>query len=615
MTTGQEKKPGIIRRLFTGLGKLLNGLRLLIINLVFLLAIVFIISVTSSEIPQIPEKGALILNLHGTLVDQLSYIDPLVQLLGETSTEEQETLLQDVIDAIDLAATDDRITSIVMHLDGLAHGGISKMQEVAVALQGFRESGKKIYAVGDNYSQDQYWLAAQADEVYLHPMGGVSMQGYGLYRSYYKEALDKLEVNFHVFRVGAFKSGPEHLIRNDMSDYAKQSNQSWLDQLWGQYVATVAVRRNLKPLEIDQYINEMDVLLEQYHGNTATAAMAAGLIDGVKTRDQANEYLVEEVGAVDEDGYYQGVGFDAYVWLRRSEREPPESEAVVGIIVAKGVILDGHQAAGGIGGDSLSELIRQARTDDEIDAVVLRVDSGGGSAFASEIIRQQLLSLKKSGKPLVISMGSMAASGGYWVSALADEIWATPTTLTGSIGIYGAFPTLDKSFAKLGIHNDGVGTTALSGAMRVDRPLNPIAERVIQSSVEHGYEQFLEVVAQGRGMDKDSVEKIAGGRVWSGADAYRNGLVDKLGGLEQAVAAAAELAELDDYRRQLIELPLSPQEQFFRELGGVLSPARDNAMISQWQRLAAPFRESLELLSQMNDPRGVYVQCAACVAP
>jgi protease-4 len=371
----------------------------------------------------------------------------------------------------------------------------------------------------------------------------------------------------------------------------------------------------LKPLEINQYVNEMDVLLAQYHGNTATAAMAAGLIDGVKTRDEANTYLIDKVGAVDEDGYFQGVDFDSYVWLRGFEDEQPESEAVVGIIVAKGMILDGRQPAGGIGGDSLAELIRQARTDNEVDAVVLRVDSGGGSPFASEIIRRELLLLQKSGKPLVVSMGSMAASGGYWISALADEIWATPTTLTGSIGIYGAFPTLDKTLARLGVHTDGVGTTELAGSMRLDRPLNPIAERVIQSSIEHGYEQFIDIVADGGGMVKFRVEKLAGGRVWSGADAYGNGLVDKLGGLEEAIAAAAELAELDDYRRQWIELPLSPQEQFIRELGGVLSPLGQTSMLSQWQRFAAPFQESIKLLNQMNDPRGIYVQCVACIAP
>ena len=615
MSTGQGKKPGIIRRVFGGLMKLINGLRLLLVNLLFLFVLLFIVSMINSEIPAIPDKSALVLNPQGALVDQLSYIDPLVNLLGDSGQYEQETLLQDVIDAVHMAAADERITSIVMRLDGLSYGGISKMQEIAEALQVFRESGKKIYAVGDFYTQDQYWLAAQADEIYLNPMGGVDLEGYGLYRNYYKEALEKLDIDFHVFRVGEYKSGPEHWIRNTMSDEAKQSNQSWLDQLWGVYVATVAERRSLKSFELNQYVNEMDVLLAQYQGNTATAAMAAGLIDGVKTRDEANRYLIEQVGAVDEDGYYQGVEFSSYVWLRRFEDEQPETESLVGIIVAKGVILDGQQPAGGIGGDSLAELIRQARMDSEVNAVVLRVDSGGGSAFASEIIRNELALLKESGKPLVVSMGSMAASGGYWISALADEIWATPTTLTGSIGIYGAFPTLDKALAKLGIYTDGVGTTDLAGAMRLDRPLNPIAGRVIQSSIEHGYEQFLEVVAEGRNMDKESVEKIAGGRVWTGTDALHNGLVDKLGGLDQAVVAAAALADLDSYRRQVIELPLTPQEQFLRGLGNVLSPIKNYSINSQWQQLLAPFRSSLDLLSQMNDPRGIYLQCAACVAP
>lgn len=615
MASNKIRKPGIIRRFFSVLGKVLNGLRLLVVNLAFLFVVFLIISIASSEIPKIPAKGALIINPQGAIVDQLSYIDPVLELLGESSPEEQETLLQDLIDAIVLATDDERITSIVMQLDTLSHSGISKTQEIVTALEGFRQAGKKIYAIGDNFSQDQYSLAVQADEVYLNPMGAVSLQGYGLYRSYFKEALDKLEIDFHVFRVGAFKSGPEHLIRNDMSEQARESNQYWLDQLWLEYVGVIAERRNLKPLEINQYVNEMDILLAQYHGNTATAAMAAGLIDGVKTRDEANDYLVETLGAVDEDGFFQGVSFDTYVWLRRFEEEKPETEASVGIIVAKGIILDGEQPAGSIGGDSLSELIRQARTDDDVNAVVLRVDSGGGSAFASEIIRRELLLLQRSGKPLVVSMGSMAASGGYWISSMADQIWATPTTLTGSIGIYGAFPTLDKSFAKLGIYNDGVGTTDVAGSMRLDRPLNPITARVIQSSIEHGYEQFIDIVAEGRDMDKDSVEKLAGGRVWTGMDAHRNGLVDQLGGLDQAIEAAAELAGLDDYSKRWIALPMSPQEQFLRELSGVFAPATNNALLSQWQRYIAPFRESLDILSRMNDPRGVYIHCASCIAP
>jgi protease-4 len=334
-----------------------------------------------------------------------------------------------------------------------------------------------------------------------------------------------------------------------------------------------------------------------------------------------NRYLIDLVGVEDEDGDYQAIGYQRYLWLRNIELPDDEADAAVGLIVASGNIMDGAQPPGTIGGDSLAELIREARRDDMVESVVLRVDSGGGSAFASEVIRQELKLLQQEGKPLVISMGSMAASGGYWIAAPADEIWATPTTLTGSIGIFGVFPTIDKTLAKLGINSDGVGTTDLAGAVQIDRPLSPVAERAIQSTLEHGYSSFLDVVAEGREMSKDQVEEIAQGRVWSGRDAQRLGLVDKLGGLEQAIAAAAALADLQDYEVRLIEQPMSPQEQLLKELMGgevvamLLGNDRQRQVISRLQNWMAPFSSSLKFLQSMNDPQGLYVHCTACVAP
>lgn len=612
----EEKPTGFIRRLFRRLGALISWVRVTTLNLVFIALVIIIIAATlGGDIPSIPKQGALVLNIHGTLVDQLSYMDPVVELMGEVDPYEQETLLQDVIDAITFAKDDERINSLVIKLDYLARGGISKMQEVAVALEDFRRSGKKIIAVGDSFNQDQYFLAAQADEVIMHPMGAVMLQGYGVYRNYFKEALDRLEISFHVFRVGTYKSALEPFIRDNMSSEAKQANLTWLNQLWGEYGKQVGEHRRLTIAEINRYINEMDVALNNYGGNAATAAVAAGFIDTLKTRDELNQYLIQIVGAEDDEGYYQYTHFEQYLWLRKLETASLDKRPRVGVIVASGTISNGKQPPGAIGGDSLAALIREARRDDVIEALVLRVDSGGGSAFASEVIRQELLLLQKAGKPLVVSMGSMAASGGYWISATADKIWATPTTLTGSIGIFGAFPSFDKTLAKLGVRGDGVGTTKLSGAMRPDRPIEPIAARAMQSTIEYGYEQFLNVVATGRDMSKQQVEKMAEGRVWSGADAKRLGLVDELGGFRDAVASAAMLAGLETYQQELIEMPLSPQEEFLRQLSGVLIPSHYSSIFSPWNRLMAPFKEAAEFFQSMNDPQGVYLYCTACVAP
>lgn len=617
-----EQKPGIIRRSYRWLMKFLSALRLLVVNLVFLVFVtVLVVVISTSELPTIPDKGALVLNIEGTLVDQKSYVEPLSQLLGESNPEQRETLLSDVIKAIDYARDDDRINTLVLSLDYFVHGGISKISELTGPLQSFRDTGKKIIAIGDNYSQDQYLLAAQADEIYINPMGLVWIEGYGVFRNYFKSALDKLEIQFHIFRVGEFKSAMEPFMRNDMSTEAKEANLLWLNTLWDEYLNTVAQRRRLKPMDINRYVNQADEILARYQGNAATMAVANGLIDGVKSREEMNRYLVDVVGAEDEDGYFQAIGFEQYLWLQELEKTHQEQKDKVGLIVASGNIVDGYHPPGTIGGDSTAQLIRQARLDPDIRALVVRVDSGGGSAFASEVIRRQLLLLQQAGKPLVVSMGSVAASGGYWISASADQIWATPTTITGSIGIFGAFPTLENTLENLGIATDGVGTTEMAGAMRIDRPLNPMAGRFIQSSIEYGYAQFLGVVAEGRDMKTDDVDSIAQGRVWSGSKARSLGLVDELGGLDQAIAAAAELAELEKYDTEIVELPLSPQEMLLRKLmgGEAMKTLRQSlvghSVFAQWAKWLAPVQSQWQFIRQMNDPHGMYLHCTVCVAP
>lgn len=623
----EAKRPGFFKRIFIFVWKFLDGLRRLIVNLFLLLFIVLILAaIFAEEGPTVPTGGALIVSPSGVLVDQLSYVDPFSNLIAGNEAP-AETLLGDLIKAIDTAASDDRIKMIVLQTDALEHSGISKTEELSAAIQRFRDHKKSVVAVGDSFSQDQYLLAVAADKIYMNPMGQVLLQGFGIYTNYFKQALDKLQVSVHVFRVGTYKSAVEPFMRDDMSAEVKENHLVWLQSLWQQYKERVSVRRAIAPEKIDEYINKIDEVFAKADGDAGKAAVDSHLIDAVKTRDALNELLVEQVGA-DENGDFRGIDFRDY--LAASKHLSVKKQDAVGVLYASGMILDGVQRAGQVGGDTLAQLIRQARDDEHIKAVVLRIDSEGGSAFASEIIRQELLSLQASGKPLVVSMGSIAASGGYWIAADADEVWATPATITGSIGIFGAFPTLDKSLDAIGVHTDGVGTTALAGAMRIDRPLDPITARTIQSSIDNGYRRFLNVVASGREMDVAAVDKIAQGQVWSGKSAKEIGLVDKLGDMGDAIKAAAARAQLQEYDVRDIEPPLSVAEVFLQKLGGASGYFRSAlnfksvvsgllkphvvdlfAASSVWSPLR-PLVIELQQLSQLNDPKGMYIYCTTC---
>jgi protease IV len=628
----EHKRPGLLRRFFGFLWSALNGLRRLVLNLLFLsLLALVVVALVSEEAPNVPANSALVINPSGVLVDQLSYSDPFSAVVAGSDAP-AETLLSDVVEAIDTAGTDARIKLLVLQTDGLEHGGISKQQELAAALARFRGQGKKIVALGDSFNQDQYLLATQADSIFMNPMGQVLLQGYGAYSNYFKEALDKLQVNVHVFRVGTYKSAVEPLLRDDMSTEVKENHLVWLNSLWRQYTDAVAKRRGLEPAKLDEYINRIDTVFAAADGDTARAAVDWRLVDGLKSRLEMNDWLVEQVGA-DEHGDFRGIAFDDYLAAQR-HMEVGAGGDKVAVIVASGMILDGEQRAGQIGGDTLSALIREASDDEHVKAVVLRIDSEGGSAFASEIIRQELLDLQSAGKPLVVSMGSVAASGGYWIAAGADEVWATPGTITGSIGIFGAFPTLENTLGKLGVHTDGVGTTAMAGAMRIDRPLDAVAARAIQSNIERGYRQFLQVVADGRDLEVARVDALAQGRVWAGSDAAGVGLVDKLGGLSDAIAAAAGRAGLKQYETEWLETPLTPPELLLQKLGGAHSSFADGralgwltgtqAMTRHWLNGAAswsPLRplfdqvaqlRILQTMSRLNDPKAMYVYCTGC---
>jgi protease-4 len=447
-------------------------------------------------------------------------------------------------------------------------------------------------------------------------MGGVFLSGFGIYRKYFKTALEKLLIQFHVFRVGTYKSALEPFLRNDMSEFAKEANLAWLTVLWDAFKGNIAEMRGLKPNAINDYINNISSLLARVEGDSARLALDYGLIDDLKTRDEVKNELIRLVGVDEDKNTFKQIQLDEYLAAIKPElRRTDPDKSKVGVIVARGIILDGIQPAGRIGGDTLSDLIRQARNDDKIAAVVLHIDSPGGSALASETIRKEIELTSQSGKPVIASMSSIAASGGYWISSIADEIWASPTTITGSIGIYGAFVTLDKSLDSLGIHSDGVGTTQLADALDPARPLNPIVADSLQQIIENNYRRFIQVVAEGRNLEPQNVEKIAQGRVWAGITARKLGLVDKFGNLQDAIQSAAAMATIEEYDVIYIEQDLTAREKLIRRLIQFLA----GVFSSSFGQISHPvvqlydnFDKELKQIMEFNDPRGIYAYCLMC---
>ncbi len=613
-----SSNPGILRRIFSGLWRLLTWIRTSLANLLFLVLILLVVVVMlPKEVRQMPEETALRVAPSGFLVDQYRYIDPLTQIL-EQDQQQTETLVRDLITTINSAADDKRITSLVLDLNYLEGGGLSKLQEIGRALTRFKQSGKPIYALSDAYSQEQYYLASYADDIIVHPMGAVILTGYGSYRNYFKSALEKLSLNMHVFRVGEYKDAVEPYLRDQMSEASREHNSQWLNELWASYTDDVEQQRELAASGINNYINQLDKHLQANQGNPAKTAQSLALVDHLFSHPQQKEFLIEKLGKDEELDDYKALEYEDY--LSFLKQEEPQTTAKVGLIVAKGVILDGEQPEGSIGGDTLSQLIRDARDDENIKALVVRVDSGGGSAFASEVIRQEMALTQQAGIPILISMGSVAASGGYWISMAADEVWATPNTITGSIGVFSAFPTIENSLEKVGISTDGVGTTELAGALRLDRPLSPLAKNILQQSVNSIYQQFLDLVAEARQTTSAQIHAVAQGRVWTGRAAKDLGLVDKLGDLNEVIVAAAELAELTNYQVFEIKKPLSPSEQFAKELAGEFSGVSQSALIQSSPLIellnsAQTQLKPLVTLLKSGDPRSVYAHCMECVTP
>ncbi|MBP4032401.1 MULTISPECIES: signal peptide peptidase SppA [Aeromonas] len=604
--------------LFRSLWRLLNFTRLMLVNLLFLLVVLVIVfSVSQSETPSTPIEGALTLNLSGVLVEQRTQTDPTVQLLRQMDKGDEqpsEIVLSDLLWAIKSAGNDDRIKALVIKPQGLQGASLSKLQEVTAAIDAFKESGKPVIAMADYYSQGAYLLAAHADHVLLNQSGAVLIEGLGVYQTYIKSALEKLNITPHVFKVGTYKSFVEPYTRDEMSPESKEANQRWLDQLWQSYVADVAEQREIEPDAVAPNKDHFLELLRKAGGNAASYALDNGLVDQLATRDEMTQAVIKEVGEADDHGW-KGVGLKEYL-AAIPEQYPQSGKDEVGLITASGAIMDGVQPAGTIGGDSLADLLAEARRDDQVKAVVLRVDSPGGSAFAAEQIRAELLALKQAGKPVVISMGSYAASGGYWISADADKIFASPTTLTGSIGVFGMFATIDKALSQYGVHTDGVGTTDFVG-VGLTRALPDHVGEAIQLSVEDTYQRFVGLVGKGRGLSPEEAEKAAEGRVWTGQDAKALGLVDEFGNLDDALKAAADLANLKSWQVTPIAPEESARDKFLRELfdssAQALAPHLQSWLPTGLGKALLEMNRTLDPLTRFNDPQGTYAFCPVCL--
>jgi len=616
MTNTRSLPLRIVAAIWHGLDRLRRVLHLLLLLTILLIVLASLVG----ERVFVPSKAALVIAPQGALVEQLSG-DALQRAFARArGTRIQETAVRDVLDALRAARTDARIKGVVLDLDGLGSAGLSKLQDIAKELAAFKQSGKPITAVGDAFSRDQYYLAAQADKIYMHPMGQVLIDGYSRFLPYYKSALDKFYVDYNVWTVGEYKSFVEPITRDNMSPQDREASALFLKALWAAYQSDVTAARKLPGDALQRYADGAVALLGEAGGDTGKLAVDYGLVDELLTRDAMRQRIRESIGAAGRGkphaDDFPEIGFEDYVRaVRKGEKTTKSSN--VAVIVAAGTILDGSEPPGSIGGDSLAELVRQAEDDESVKALVLRVDSGGGSAFASDVILRELQAFQESKRPLVVSMSSVAASGGYWISMGANEIWASPTTLTGSIGVGATIPTFQRLLDKFGVHVDGIGTTELAGALDPTlRGINDNLKNLIGESVRYTYREFVGKVAEHRKKSYDEIDASARGRVWVGADALSRGLVDKLGNMSDAIESAAELAGLEKggYGVEYVEPQLGFGEQLALELTTALQPAvKAVSAAPRWQETASRWLESalspFAFLERLNDPRGVYAYC------
>ncbi len=597
-----------------------KAIRWLVFTSIALFLFFAVVASSLQQAPKVPNQVALLIDPVGVIVEQGTQVDPADEIVNELfGAEIPETRLQDILDALEHAATDDRVDAVVLYLDGMLGAGPSTLHRIGAAIEEFKDSGKPVYAIGTGYSDAQYLIAAHANEIIMHPFGGVILTGYGRYRNYYRELLERLEVNVNVFRVGTFKSAVEPYIRDDMSPAAREANLGYMNILWDNYTSAVEMARGMNPGTLNESLESVVADTEAAGGNFGQLALNGGLVDSLMYQDEYRTYLSAIVGEDSKNHTFNQISLHNYLAAVGNDQSGGNGPQIA-VVTAAGVIVNGEAPAGTAGGDTIARQIREARTNPDVRAIVLRVDSPGGSAFASEVIRRELVVAREQGLPVVVSMGDLAASGGYWIATASDEIWASPTTITGSIGIFGMIPTFEGTLGLIGVHRDGVGTTPLSDGIDGLQTLNPTVASLVQMSIEDGYEKFLERVGESRNMTVEDVDSIAQGRVWAGATALELGLVDQLGELDDAVASAATMAGLTDYVvrdyreepkniwQQMAESFSSQASASFGFDDGLAATQVPDAVSAEVARAWADWR----LMTQLNDPNHAYVVCLEC---
>ena len=604
----------ILRTIWNGI----TTVKQAVTNLLFIVIVVFIVVTLSNvETVNVPDEGILQLHPTGTLVLQRQSTSPFNQIVYGSGSG-AETSLAELTEALDRAREDRRIKGVVLNLNDFTGGAPALLSELGSAIDRFRDGDKPVVAFGSSFSQSQYFIAAHAESIYLHNdsvdlFTGVLMSGYGVYPTYFKSAMDRFKVRYHVFRAGDLKSAVEPYLRDSMSTETRQVNLSWLGSLWDEYATTISDSRGLEKVAFTRYTQQYARLLAEYGGDGGELALSYGLVDELISPIEFDQRLERRF---DMPGNLQFIDHRDYLTATELTASLENSGTrKVAVIAASGVILAGHQPPGTIGADSLSQLLQQAQDDPDVGAVVLRIDSAGGSATAAEHIRQKVLQVQASGKPVVMSMSGYAASGGYWIAAPGNRIFAMPNTVTGSIGAYALLPSLSDALAEYGINTDGVGTTTLAGAMDPFRPLGADIKSVLELSLNRTYSRFVSVVGDGRNLSQTEVLALADGRVWTGNDAMSLGLIDSFGNLEDAVASAALLAGLNNYDVTRLQVTLTPGEQLMSRIIN-----QSIAVCGRWCTVNDPLSwvqgaEEVRWLIQQQSVAArpaIYLQCLEC---
>ncbi|MEC5642802.1 signal peptide peptidase SppA [Citrobacter koseri] len=598
--------------------RLLNFVRELVLNLFFIFLVLVGVGIwmqlSDGNTSQQTARGALLLDISGVIVDKPSSTNRLGvigrQLFGASSDRLQENSLFDIVNTIRQAKDDRNITGIVMDLKNFAGADQPSMQYIGKALREFRDSGKPVFAVGDSYSQGQYYLASFANKIWLSPQGTVDLHGFATNGLYYKSLLDKLKVSTHVFRVGTYKSAVEPFIRDDMSPAAREADSRWIGELWQNYLNIVAANRQIPAQQVFPGAQAMLDGLSKVDGDTAKYALANKLVDALASNAEVEKALTKQFGWSKAENNYRAISYYDY-----SLKTPADTGDGIGVVFANGAIMDGEETPGNVGGDTTASQIRDARLDPKVKAIVLRVNSPGGSVSASEVIRAELAAAKAAGKPVVVSMGGMAASGGYWISTPASYIVANPSTLTGSIGIFGVINTVENSLDSIGVHTDGVATSPLAD-VSVTKSLPPDVQQMMQLSIENGYKRFITLVADARKSTPAQIDKIAQGHVWTGQDAKANGLVDSLGDFDDAIAKAAELAKLKQWHLEYYQDEPTFFDRIMDSMSGsvrAMLPEAIQAMLpAPLATAASAVKAESDKLAAFNDPQNRYAFCLTC---